>query len=128
MLELASGGLDKANEITIVNIINRRLMEHMPVSEVSPLMEAYAKANLFEKEMEEIGRANKMMQTGKGVTGVLGLANDYFGMDSAKNSLIDSGNEIRLIETDIENIYQLIKYWRAYNPCDSDCQRCIDAL
>lgn len=71
-------------------------------------MEAYAKANLFEKEMEEIGRANKMMQTGKGVTGVLGLANDYFGMDSAKNSLIDSGNEIRLIETDIENIYQLL--------------------
>lgn len=128
VLELASGGLDKANEITIVNIINRRLMEHMPVSEVSPLMEAYAKANLFEKEMEEIGRANKMMQTGKGVTGVLGLANDYFGMDSAKNSLIDSGNEIRLIETDIENIYQLIKYWRAYNPCDSDCQRCLDAL
>ena len=128
VLELASGGLDKANEITIVNIINRRLMEHMPVSEVSPLMEAYAKANLFEKEMEEIGRANQMMQTGKGVTGVLGLANDYFGMDSAKNSLIDSGNEIRLIETDIENIYQLIKYWRAYNPCDSDCQRCLDAL
>ena len=128
VLELASEGLDKANKITIVNIINRRLMEHMPVSEVSPLMEAYAKANLFEKEMEEIGRTNQMMQTGKGVTGVLGLANDYFGMDSAKNSLIDSGNEIRLIETDIENIYQLIKYWRAYNPCDSDCQRCIDAL
>ena len=128
VLELASGGFDYANKLTIMNIINRRLMKDMPVSEVSLFMEAYAKANLFEKEMEEIGRANKMMQTGKGVTGVLGLANDYFGMDSAKNSLIDSGNEIRLIETDIENIYQLIKYWRAYNPCDSDCQRCLDAL
>ena len=85
VLELVSGGLDYANKLTIKNIINRRLMEHMPVSEVSPLMEAYAKANLFEKEMEEIGEANQMMQTGKGITGVLGLANDYFGMDSAKN-------------------------------------------
>ena len=43
VLELASGGLDKANEITIKNIINRRLMKDMPVSEVSPLMEAYSR-------------------------------------------------------------------------------------
>lgn len=127
-LDFAGQGVDWARDLTVKNIINRRLLKNMPAEEVTRFTEAYAKANLWDKELKEIADANLKMQRTKTTFGALGLISDYFSMDSAKNALIDSGNAIRLIETDIENLYQMIKYWRAYNPCDADCKRCIDAL
>lgn len=127
-LDFASQGVDWAANHTMKNVLNRRLFSSMPIDKVTECVRAYAKAHLFDFEKKEIEEAFRLARAEGGFLNYLGLVSDYYGMQASTDSWCQGMDALGMIESDIEQINSWILYYKRFNPCDSDCQRCLDAL
>lgn len=88
------------------------------VSTQKQAIETSAKASWIKENLKKYGE----------LLPVVGTALNAYGLQNSCESWYKTSDTLGVLETEIENINQWILFWKQKNPCDSDCQRCIDAL
>lgn len=127
-MDMASGYLEKGSKEVLDNVLQRRILKNVPPDQITPLMKAWAKTQMWAQESDEVARTISKCEEACSAMGGLGVILNGVGEKFAMDSWLDTMDAIGVLEADIESINQWILYYKKRNPCDGDCQNCLKAL
>jgi len=127
-MDMASGYLEKGSKEVLDNVLQRRILKNVPPDQITPLMKAWAKTQMWAQESDEVARTISKCEEACSAMGGLGVILNGVGEKFAMDSWLDTMDTIGVLEADIESINQWILYYKKRNPCDGDCQNCLKAL
>ena len=80
------------------------------------------------KAAEQTASAAKNSKSWWSALPVVGTGLQAVGLQRTIDSWYGTSDKLGVLEAEIEGIYNWILYYKQKNPCDSDCQRCLQAL
>lgn len=127
-MDMTSGYLEKGSKEVLDNVLQRRILKNVPPDQITPLMKAWAKTQMWAQESDEVARTISKCEKACSAMGGLGVILNGVGEKFAMDSWLDTMDAIGVLEADIESINQWILYYKKRNPCDGACQNCLKAL
>lgn len=127
-MDAASGYLEKGSKEVLDNVLQRRILSHVPPDQITPLMKAWGKTQMWAQESDEVASIISKCEKACSAMGGLGVILNGVGEKFAMDSWLDTMDAIGVLEADIESINQWILYYKKRNPCDGACQNCLKAL
>lgn len=127
-MDMASGYLEKGSKEVLDNVLQRRILKNVPPDQITPLMKAWAKTQMWAQESDEVARTISKCEKACSAMGGIGVILNGVGEKFAMDSWLDTMDAIGVLEADIESINQWILYYKKRNPCDGACQNCLKAL
>lgn len=127
-MDMASGYLEKGSKEVLDNVLQRRVLKNVPPDQITPLMKAWAKTQMWAQESDEVARTISKCEKACSAMGGIGVILNGVGEKFAMDSWLDTMDAIGVLEADIESINQWILYYKKRNPCDGACQNCLKAL
>lgn len=127
-MDAASGYLEKGSKEVLDNVLQRRILKNVPPDQITPLMKAWGKTQMWAQESDEVASIISKCEKACSAMGGLGVILNGVGEKFAMDSWLDTMDAIGVLEADIESINQWILYYKKRNPCDGACQNCLKAL
>ncbi|WP_449138384.1 chitobiase/beta-hexosaminidase C-terminal domain-containing protein, partial [Slackia sp.] len=127
-MDLVSGYLEKGSKEVLDNVLQRRILKNVPPDQITPLMKAWGKTQMWAQESDEVARTISKCEKACSAMGGIGVILNGVGEKFAMDSWLDTMDAIGVLEADIESINQWILYYKKRNPCDGACQNCLKAL
>lgn len=127
-MDMASGYLEKGSKEVLDNVLQRRILKNVPPDQITPLMKAWGKTQMWAQESDEVASIISKCEKACSAMGGLGVILNGVGEKFAMDSWLDTMDAIGVLEADIESINQWILYYKKRNPCDGACQNCLKAL
>lgn len=127
-MDMASGYLEKGSKEVLDNVLQRRILKNVPPDQITPLMKAWGKTQMWAQESDEVASTISKCEKACSAMGGLGVILNGVGEKFAMDSWLDTMDAIGVLEADIESINQWILYYKKRNPCDGACQNCLKAL
>ena len=127
-MDLVSGYLEKGSKEVLDNVLQCRILKNVPPDQITPLMKAWGKTQMWAQESDEVARTISKCEKACSAMGGIGVILNGVGEKFAMDSWLDTMDAIGVLEADIESINQWILYYKKRNPCDGACQNCLKAL
>lgn len=127
-MDAVSGYLEKGSKEVLDNVLQRRILKNVPPDQITPLMKAWGKTQMWAQESDEVASTISKCEKACSAMGGLGVILNGVGEKFAMDSWLDTMDAIGVLEADIESINQWILYYKKRNPCDGACQNCLKAL
>lgn len=127
-MDITSNFLEKGSKEVLDNVLQRRILKNVPPDQITPLMKAWGKTQMWAQESDEVAQTISKCEKACSAMGGLGVILNGVGEKFAMDSWLDTMDAIGVLEADIESINQWILYYKKRNPCDGACQNCLKAL